>query len=172
MRAEPRPAPAGSAPRGASRPIAIANRHPRLRLDRRAVARAIHTLDHEFPHAAVPGGELSLVFLTDADLAQLHRDFLDDPTPTDVITFEGDPLAGTAGEICVSADMAAAAAKRHGHPFARELTLYLIHGWLHLAGYDDLQPAKKRAMRRAEVRAMTLLHARGALPRFGLRPGK
>ncbi|MBL9200883.1 MAG: rRNA maturation RNase YbeY [Opitutaceae bacterium] len=164
-------------PPTAPRVVAIANHHPRLRLDRRAIARAIHLLDAEFRQSKIenrkskiPAGELSLVFLTDDALARLHADFLDDPSPTDVITFEGDLLAGTAGEICVSADMAAAAAKKHRHTFARELTLYLVHGWLHLAGYDDLEPRKKRAMRRAEARAMELLGRRRSLPRFTLQP--
>ncbi len=164
------------------RTIEINNAHPRLRFDRRAVKRAIALLDSEFrftaadlPHltaaararanaanppvAAVPEGELSLVFLTDEAIAELHADFLADPTPTDVITFEGDSDFGTAGEICVSADTAAAYAGRHGADFNTELTLYVIHGWLHLAGYDDLAPAKKRRMRAAEKRAMTLLTA-------------
>ncbi len=114
-----------------------------------------------------PPGELSVVFLTDTALAQLHADFLADPTPTDVITFAGDPAHGTAGEICVSVDAAAAYARKSRSDFSAELTLYLVHGWLHLAGYDDLEPAKKRAMRRAEARAMRLLEANeGCLSRF------
>lgn len=168
------------------RPVSIANHHPRLKFPRRAVARVIHTLDRHHHVLAAPAsgldneGELSLVFLTDAALAKLHADFLDDPTITDVITFEGNPALGTAGEICVSAD----AAMRHIHGasagtqprlcaadqtgFAHELTLYVVHGWLHLAGYDDLVPAKKRVMRRAEARAMSLLGRTAALPGFRL----
>jgi probable rRNA maturation factor len=46
--------------------------------------------------------------------------------------------------------------------------LYVIHGWLHLAGYEDLQPARKRRMRAAEKRAMTLLQAAAAVPAFRL----
>lgn len=116
-----------------------------------------------------PDGELSLVFLTDAALAKLHADFLNDPSTTDVITFEGNPRIGIAGEICVSADTARTYANAHGHDFATELTLYLIHGWLHLAGYDDLKPEKKRVMRRAEARAMQILQKNSvALPKFRL----
>ncbi len=154
-----------------ARAVAIANRHPRLRLDRRALTRAIHVLDSEFAKSKispVPPGEISLVFLTDTALAQLHADFLDEPTPTDVITFEGDPILGTAGEICVSADTAAAYAKKNGRDFSSELLLYVVHGWLHLAGYDDLQPTKKRAIRRAEARAVRLLAVSDSLPRFKL----
>lgn len=166
-----------------ARPVAIHNGHPRLRLPRLAVLRAIRILDAAAPAIRLPdsrvlAGELSLVFLTDAALAGLHDRFLDDPSPTDVITFEGDPAAGTAGEICVSVDTAARVAglpARGPGPaasharFAAELTLYLVHGWLHLAGYDDLAPARKRRMRAAERRAMSVLHAAGALPAFALR---
>jgi probable rRNA maturation factor len=159
------------------RAVSIANQHPRLRLAPAAVTRAIATLD---AHAAeiglranaVPAGEISLVFLADPALAKLHADFLDDPTTTDVITFEGDPAFGTAGEICVSVDTAAAYAQEHRREFAEELTLYLVHGWLHLAGHDDLVPAKKRAMRRAEARAMKVLAAAKAIPAFTLKPGR
>ncbi|MDB6127845.1 MAG: hypothetical protein JWM35_1741 [Verrucomicrobia bacterium] len=157
------------------RTVEIANRHPRLRFDRRAVVRLIHALDEKFPAPALrrflacPAGELSLVFLTDPALAKLHGDFLDDPSPTDVITFEGDPALGHAGEICVSVDTAAAYAKTHRRDFGAELTLNLVQGRLHLAGYDDLAPARKRVMRRAEARAMRLLAAdSGNAPGFRL----
>ncbi len=157
------------------RPVEIANRHPRLRFDRRSVVRAVHVLDEHHAELAtrrsVLGNqaELSVVFLTDPALAGIHAEFLDDPTITDVITFEGNPVLGTAGEICISADTAARYAREHKRDFSTELTLYVIHGWLHLAGYDDLQPAKKRVMRRAEARAMKVLERAGGRPRFALR---
>jgi probable rRNA maturation factor len=180
-----------------TRTLAITNRHPRLRFRRADVARVIHTLESNLsalrlPPSAIPPGELSLVFLTDPALAKIHGDFMDDPTATDVITFEGDKAAGLAGEICVSADTAwryvegpAPAGpglmegrsphrpRRARKPalqdsFAAELTLYVVHGWLHLAGYDDLQPAKKRRMRAAEARAMKVLRENNAVPAFRL----
>jgi probable rRNA maturation factor len=156
--------------RGAGRPLAVATRHPRLKVDRRAVAAAVAVLD---AHAAAfkggcPAGELSVAFLTDAALAQLHADFLADPSPTDVITFDGDAALGSAGEICVSADAAARVAGRAVAAYSDELTLYLVHGWLHLAGYDDRQGPAKREMRRAEARALRLLRTAGAVPRFKL----
>ncbi|ATC65988.1 rRNA maturation RNase YbeY [Nibricoccus aquaticus] len=223
-----------------AREVHIHNAHPRLKLDRRAVAKIVHTLDARFRYTesdlplltpaarktaeaqlaaqgapaspsapssanrkskivpseatgstnrksqsdssptaslvtghwsfspAVPPGELSLAFLTDAALARIHDDFLDDPTTTDVITFEGNPTLESAGEICVSADTAATFAATHDRDFSDELTLYVVHGWLHLAGYDDLKPAKKRRMRAAESRAMDILRAAKALPRFTL----
>jgi len=170
-----------------NRELAIRNAHPRLKVPRAAVARAIAILDENAAAflGGCPSGELSLVFLTDPALAKIHADFMDDPTATDVITFEGEPLAGLAGEVCVSADTAAkyvglvegsaGAEPRPGRSralqvsFATELTLYVIHGWLHLAGYDDLVPAKKRKMRAAEARAMKLLAAAKAVPAFQLK---
>ncbi len=155
------------------RTCVIANHHPRLRLDQRAVAAAIATLDRAQAAFAIRdpaflGGELSLVFLTDRALARLHADFLQDPSPTDVITFAGRPEFGLAGEICVSADTAARFAHEHDRDFSTELTLYIVHGWLHLAGYDDRAPALKRRMRRAESRALRLITDAGTLPSFRL----
>lgn len=165
-----------SPPAPFSRRVVIANRHPLLQVPRGGVEKVVRLLDSardalRVPRSATPilPGELSVVFLTDEDLAALHGTFLDDPTPTDVITFEGDGTAGLAGEICVSVDMAARVAEERRGDFATELTLYLVHGWLHLAGHDDLEPAKKRRMRAAEQRAFTLLRQHDAIPRFQLR---
>lgn len=163
-----------SAPAPLARAVVIANRHPRLRVPRAAVREMIQALDTAWaalavPRGAAPAGELSLVFLTDAALAQLHGNFLDDPAPTDVITFAGHDGAGLAGEICVSVDTAARVARARRGDFPTELTLYLVHGWLHLAGHDDLEPAKKRRMRAAERRALALLRRHDAIPAFGLR---
>lgn len=153
------------------RSIEIATKHRSLRVDREKLEALIETLD---AHAGrfeggCPAGELSLVFVTDKALAKLHDDFLDDPTTTDVITFEGQPEFGAAGEICVSVDTALANARKLGRDFSEELSLYVIHGWLHLAGYDDLKPELKRAMRRAEARAEKLLRPLGLLGAFSLK---
>ena len=173
------------------REISILNRHPRLRIDRRAIAKAIERLDARFRFTAAdlptlspagkrrsknagagaaPAGELSITFLTDPALAKLHADYLDDPSTTDVITFEGDESIGHAGDVCVSADTALAYSKKHSKDFSEELLRYVVHGWLHLAGYDDLEPRKKRRMRAAEDRALKLLRAAGPLPAFALKP--
>ena len=159
------------------REVSVANRHPRLRFNRQDIIQLISLLDANASTLGqsglpIPAGELSIVFLTDEAIARLHGTFLDDPTTTDVITFDGNPALGTAGEICISADTAAAYAKEHDHKFSRELTLYVIHGWLHLAGHDDVVPAKRRVMRRAEARALQLLERADAMPWFVLRGSK
>jgi len=163
------------------RAIRIHNGHARLRLGRARVAAMFRLLDAcaaeivgppasdlQSLTSGPPPGELSVAFLTAPALAALHGRFLADPSATDVITFAGAPALGQAGEICVSADAAREFAGRHRRDFSAELTLYLVHGWLHLAGHDDLQPAKKRRMRAAEARAMAVLRAARAVPHFQL----
>jgi len=151
------------------RPLWVVNRHPRLAAARGGVQRALRILDRHAGRfcGGCPPGELSVALLTDRALARLHARFLGDPAATDVITFEGDAAASTAGEICVSADAALRQGGRRG-ALAGELTLYIVHGWLHLAGYDDTTPAARRAMRRAEARAMRILREHSAVPRFKL----
>ena len=152
------------------RRLDVANRHPRLRVDRRALEAAVALLDANAQsfRGGCPPGALSVAFLDDAALAGLHGRFLGDPSATDVITFAGDAANAAAGEICVSADAAARHARATGARLSGEIALYVVHGWLHLAGYDDRKPADRRAMRRAEARAMRLLARSEALPRFKL----
>jgi probable rRNA maturation factor len=154
----------------AGRPLDVAIRHARLRASRRQVAAAVAVLDARADQfqGGCPAGELSIAFLTDEALAGLHGRYLSDASTTDVITFGGDPAHGMAGEVCVSVDAAARRVGRSAEKFSREVTLYLVHGWLHLAGYDDKRLAARRRMRLAEARAMRLLARSRALPVFKL----
>jgi probable rRNA maturation factor len=75
--------------------------------------------------------EITVVFVSDARIAGIHRDFMSVDGPTDVITFRH-------GEIIISVETAERQAKRFSTSFSRELRLYFVHGLLHLAGLDDL----------------------------------
>lgn len=81
--------------------------------------------------------EVSIV--SDPDISEIHGRFLDDPTATDVITFDH-------GEIIVSADMAEERSSGFGHSTEHELVLYIIHGLLHLAGYNDKSDGEFKEM--------------------------
>lgn len=116
----------------------------------------------------IPPGDLSFVFMTDAELALIHDEFLQDPTTTDVITFVGDPDMNFAGEICISIDHAISAAKEHGTPIPEEITLYIVHGWLHLADYDDIDENDRAKMRLAEKKIMDVLRNEKLIPKFVL----
>lgn len=90
--------------------------------------------------------EIEITLVNDADIARVHGDFLDDPTPTDVITFHH-------GEILISADMAARQGREHGQSVDHEVALYLVHGLLHLAGWDDheVEEAREMAQRQSDL---------------------
>jgi probable rRNA maturation factor len=102
-------------------------------------------------------GELSVVFVSDKTIGQIHDDFMGDPSATDVITFPANTEMESAGEIIVSVDHARRRSEELGEPFSRELSLYLLHGWLHLAGYDDRNDRDRAAMRIAEQEALAIL---------------
>jgi probable rRNA maturation factor len=102
-------------------------------------------------------------------MCRIHEEFLRDRNLTDVITFEGTAKAGTAGEICVSPDYALEFSGPDRLPFPEELTLYLVHGYLHLAGFDDVDPSDRKRMRAAERSAMKRLRDANAIPGFRIR---
>jgi len=107
------------------------------------------------------GGTLSLAVVGDGEIRRVHREFLGLDTPTDVLSFalgpaDGSGPGGLFGEVVVSSETALREAKRRGLLPEEELALYAIHGALHLVGYDDLDPASRRTMRRAERRYLAL----------------
>lgn len=99
--------------------------------------------------------ELSVVLVTDARIAEINGQFLGEPRPTDVLAFPLDGPDGSdrplAGEVVVSAERAKAEAEARGLSPGEELALYVVHGVLHLAGYDDHDPASRRGMRKREA---------------------
>ena len=96
--------------------------------------------------------ELSVVFLNDAEMADLHGRLMADPTPTDILTL--DYGKGNA-EIFISLDTTKRQAAAHRNRFSDELRLYLAHGLLHLSGYGDKTSVQRRSMRKAEKRLLS-----------------
>jgi probable rRNA maturation factor len=97
-------------------------------------------------HGRRPAMPVSLLLTGDREIAALHAAHLDDPTPTDVMSFAVDGGA----EIVVSVQTAKREAKRRGHAARAELALYIVHGLLHLLGHDDTTPRARSRMRAAE----------------------
>ncbi len=152
-------------PRKKQRPILATNRSERLQYRLAEIRALFHFLDKIAPHA-VAAGELSIVFMDQGEHTELHRQFMQDETPTDVITFPGDRGMDFAGEICVSVDFATSSAKKMNLTVARELTLYLVHGWLHLAGFNDKTEADRKKMRAEETRLLKAIETTEKQPHF------
>jgi probable rRNA maturation factor len=130
--------------------VAWASARPRPR--GLGLARIRRAAELALEHGGRAGESLSIVFVDDAELAAMHAEWLDDPTRTDVITFDlgensGD---GPSGELYVSTERARDVARRRGLDVVREHLLYVVHGALHLCGYDDHEPRERARMRRAE----------------------
>lgn len=109
-------------------------------------------------HGRRPGLAVEVVLVDDPTLAALHEQWLGDPSVTDVMAFDlGEEGEGAAAEVYASVDRAAALAAERGVEWGRELALYLVHGTLHLCGYDDHEEEDRAAMRAAEAEVMASL---------------
>ena len=105
------------------------------------------------------GWLLTVLLVGAARSAELHGAHFADPTPTDVMTFPDggiDPGNGRLrlGDLAVCVDVARTEATRRARPVADELTLYILHGVLHLLGHDDHDDASRRRMWRAQRRLL------------------
>ena len=86
--------------------------------------------------------------ISDRRMSQLHRQFLGQTGPTDVLTFQH-------GEIFISAETAKQHARVFANSLMHELQLYIVHGLLHLHGFDDRTPAGARKMKRMQERILS-----------------
>src|SRR5881398_2648628 len=98
-------------------------------------AAAVAVLEGE----GVREAKVTFAFVDNAHIHRLNKQFLDHDEPTDVLTFPyTDPTAKKLeGEVAIGFEVARANAADRGHPAAAELALYVVHGCLHLCGYDD-----------------------------------
>jgi probable rRNA maturation factor len=118
----------------------------------------------------IPDGDLSVAFLGADEMRDLHKKFLGDGSLTDVVTFPGNQAMHSSGEICVSPDYAAASCVAQGTTFSEELSLYLVHGYLHLFGLNDLLENEAKEMKAGEIFCMSLLKKSNLLPKFSHGP--
>ncbi len=141
--------------------ISIADEQQRLTLDH---ARLRAAIENVLQGEGIGEAEISLAIVDDPQIHELNRRFLAHDEPTDVLSFLLDHRLGyVEGEIVVSADTAAARAIQFNWPPEDELLLYVVHGALHLAGYDDQTPELRAKMRRRERH---YLHSFGLTPPY------
>ena len=144
------------------RAVGVVVEDPGLDLEISSVQACVEGLD-ACPDFSVPPGSLEIAFVDREGSARLHADFFGDPEATDVMTFPGSPADGHAGDIAICPAVAAEQALESGLDFPAELTLYLVHAWLHLAGLRDDNAAQTALMRRGETLLMEHLRSRDAL---------
>jgi probable rRNA maturation factor len=124
--------------------ISILNRQRKVALDR-AELEAFARRALPFCARASGGGclttlsEIDVVLVSDPKISELHRRFMHISGPTDVITFQH-------GEIFISVETAWRQAEAFGTSLTYELRLYVVHGLLHLRGFDDHEQAARQRM--------------------------
>ncbi len=105
-----------------------------------------------------PLSELSVLLVDTSAMEQLHVQWMDEPGPTDVLSFpmdelrpsrsddDPDPEPGLLGDVVICPEVAHEQARQAGHAVEDEIALLCTHGILHLLGYDHAEPEEERAM--------------------------
>ena len=130
------------------------NNESSIEVDEAALQRlAGYALDIMHVH---PDAELAIVLVDEAAMEQLHVQWMDEPGPTDVLSFPMDELrpgtedepapAGLLGDVVLCPQVAQVQAETAGHTLMDELLLLTKHGILHLLGFDHAEPAEEREM--------------------------
>jgi probable rRNA maturation factor len=131
--------------------VVVTNRQRRLKINTRQLAEIAQRALELVGDTQL---QLGIVLVNDAAIAKLNAQYHDTPGATDILSFDyGDEQS----ELVISVEHAISQAKRYRTTPARELILYVVHGILHLHGYNDLTPAQRRRMRAAERRLVTQL---------------
>ena len=91
--------------------------------------------------------QVDVILVSDRRISDLHRRFMQIAGPTDVITFQH-------GEIFISVETAQRQAEAHRTSVDHELRLYLVHGLLHLQGFDDSEPKARQRMHSTQARIL------------------
>ena len=118
--------------------------------------------------------EMGLKITGDEEIHKLNLKYLDEDRPTDVLSFPMNEQLEDApvfvkvpdgklhlGDIVISYPTALKQAEEHNHPVNREIAILLIHGILHLLGYDHDIPARERKMRRREAAILKIIEEQG-----------
>lgn len=143
--------------------VEIANRQKSLPVDRARLRAAVKAVLRGEGFATA---SISLAVVDDPTIHQLNRQYLQHDYATDVLSFafecSGDSVDG---EVIVSADTAIRQAGQWGESPEAELLLYVVHGTLHLVGYDDHAESDRERMRERERHYLELLAAAPPQPR-------
>lgn len=152
--------------------LTIRNRQRARAVDSRLLRRIITTFLTELLHTK--RAELGITLVAAPEMTRLNETFLKHEGSTDVITFNylepgtWSSVSGTAlhGEIFICVDEAMAQARGFRTTWQSEIVRYMVHGTLHLLGYDDHRASDRRQMKREENRLVRLLASRFPLSRL------
>ncbi len=143
--------------------IRVVNRQEIVALDRKAIEKVAHTV---LQGEEVADYEIVVALFDNAEIHRLNKQFLDHDEPTDVLSFpSGDPGRKLTGDLAVGVEFGLAHANEAGHAVEAEIALYVIHGLLHLCGYDDHEEDEVARMRERESHYLRALGLPDIAPR-------
>jgi probable rRNA maturation factor len=131
--------------------VAVRNRQRQLKINTRLLAEIAR---QALELVGNTRARLGIVLVDDVAIARLNAQYHATPGPTDILSFD---YGDGAGELIISVEHAVAQARRFRTTAAREIVLYVVHGILHLRGYNDLTRRDKSRMRAAERRVLAQL---------------
>lgn len=135
--------------------VQIANEQAALAIDCHSITNVIRTIARS---EGIAEGAVSVAFVDDAAIHLLNRKYLEHDYPTDVLSFVLEREQRILeGEIIVSTETAIAQANEYKLEAWEELVLYVVHGMLHLVGYDDKEESDRSVMRQKESDYMSQL---------------
>jgi probable rRNA maturation factor len=129
--------------------ISIASPQETVAIDRRRMREIVRAV---LEGEGIADADISLAFVDNATIHNLNKRYLNHDEPTDVLSFPlSEPKAKKlVGELVIGAEVAQVQAGERGHDVQAELALYVIHGLLHLCGYDDKTEQGTKEMRQRE----------------------
>ena len=101
-------------------------------------------------------GEIGYMFVDDAKILEVNREYLGHDYYTDIITFDYDEGDVISGDLVISLDTVRSNAEQFGKEYDEELHRVIIHGILHLCGINDKGPGEREIMEAEENRALTM----------------
>lgn len=161
---------------GGASQLHVANRQRTKKINTRLLKKIINDL---FQDLEIAGAELGIALVGAKEMARVNWQFLQHEGSTDVITFDHAEKRKVKsgkrkilhGELFICVDDAVQQAKEFGTNWQSEVVRYVVHGVLHLLGYDDLKPHLRRTMKREENRLVRRLEQRFSLAQLS-RTGK
>lgn len=123
------------------------------RIKRRAISSWIRKVAQSYGKRV---GELAYIFVDDAKILEVNRQYLQHDYFTDIITFDYTEDQVINGDIFISLDTVASNSEEQGTSYDEELLRVIIHGVLHLCGIDDKGPGQREVMEQAENKALSI----------------
>lgn len=110
-------------------------------------------------------GDINYIFCSDKKILEINKEYLQHDYYTDIISFDNSENDTLSGDLFISIDTVKTNANKYDSSFEDELHRVMVHGLLHLIGYNDKTSAQQQKMRQAENQALVIFNKQAIVPR-------